>query len=245
MAKKGMSSSLSTKSPTVPDIPETLEKHIFYGLILDEDQKAFRDAIYSKDYDIVFCNAKAGTGKTLISVATAMLMCELGLFDGILYVTAAGVFEHKQGLLPGTLEEKSRFSFMPLQQALLTLNYDPERLICSDANIAAQKDGTSMIMTQTDSYIRGINYGSADKKMIIIIEESQNFTREGLKTVLSRINDGSKTVVIGHNQQCDLKYVQDSGFVPYLEHYRKKERCAVCSLTKNYRGWVSAWADEL
>lgn len=43
--------------------PATLSRHSFYGLKLDEYQRAFRDAIWDKDKLIVFCNAKAGTGK--------------------------------------------------------------------------------------------------------------------------------------------------------------------------------------
>lgn len=61
--------------PSKERAPENLHGHIFYGLTLDEEQKVFRDAIYSKDNDIVFCEAAAGTGKTLISVATGILMC--------------------------------------------------------------------------------------------------------------------------------------------------------------------------
>ena len=44
--------------------PATLEGHCFYGLKLDDEQKVFRDAIWNPDVDIVFCNAKAGTGKS-------------------------------------------------------------------------------------------------------------------------------------------------------------------------------------
>ena len=48
--------------------PTDLKDHPFYGLELDEEQKAFRDAIWSKENLIVFANAKAGTGKTLVAV---------------------------------------------------------------------------------------------------------------------------------------------------------------------------------
>lgn len=68
------------------DAPQTLRRHPFYGLELDEDQKKFRDAIWNKDKLIVYGNAKAGVGKSLIAFATANLLVEYGLYDGIVYV---------------------------------------------------------------------------------------------------------------------------------------------------------------
>ncbi len=67
------------------DPPKTLKNHPFYGLKLDEDQLIFRDAIWDPKNLIVFANCKAGTGKTLIAVATANLLVQYGFYDGIIY----------------------------------------------------------------------------------------------------------------------------------------------------------------
>jgi len=227
------------------DPPKTLEDHPFFGLKLDEEQRAFRDAIWSDDYDAVFSNSKAGTGKTTIAIATAMLLVEYGKYSGIYYMTQAGVHESKQGLLPGSLEEKSAPLFAPLYQAVTRLGYDPQRIIVNDFNMTAQKNGTAIINALTDSYIRGISIGEADAPVILVSDESQNLTLPAIRTVLSRVNDGSKIVVIGHTGQVDLKYPQDSGFARALERYRQESWCKVCNLTKNYRGKISSVADEL
>lgn len=87
------------------DPPETLAEHPFYGIELDEYQTAFRDAIWSQDKLIVFCNAPSGSGKTLIATATANLLCEYGRYDGVVYI-ASPTQEQKQGYLKGTIEEK-------------------------------------------------------------------------------------------------------------------------------------------
>ena len=227
------------------DPPKTLENHPFFGLKLDDEQKAFRDAIWSDDCDAVFSNSKAGTGKTTLAVATAMLLVEYGKYSGIYYMTQAGVHESKQGLLPGSLEEKSAPLFAPLYQAVTRLGYDPQRVIVNDFNMVAQKSGTAIINALTDSYIRGISIGEVDAPVVLICDESQNLTLPAIRTVLSRVNDGSKIVVIGHTGQIDLKYPQDSGFVRALERYRQEPWCRVCNLTKNYRGKISSVADEL
>ena len=67
-----------------------------------------------------------------------------------------------------------------------------------------------------------------------------------LKKTLTRCHDDCKVIVIGHNLQCDLPNVSNSGFIRYLQHFDcGDERVAICNLTKNYRGWISSKADEL
>lgn len=225
--------------------PENLEGHMFYGLRLNEEQTAYRDAIYSNDKDIVFCNAKAGTGKTLIAVATAMLMWEYKLIDEIYYVSAAGMYEGAQGLLPGTLEEKSLVYQVPLRQALMKIGFDPERVVCSERNMMAMKDGSACITAITDGYLRGVNLGSSDRKTVIILDEAQNYTRKAIRTALTRVCGDAKVIVIGEVKQCDLKYPQDSGFDPAMQLFKEESWCQICNLTQNYRGRISAKADEL
>ena len=63
------------------DKPATLDDSPFYGLQLDDEQMAFANAIWNPDIDIVFCNAKAGTGKTTIAVGVANMLVSYGLFN--------------------------------------------------------------------------------------------------------------------------------------------------------------------
>ena len=87
--------------PNYSSPPQTLGDHMFFGLKLDPEQITFRDAIWSPDIDAVFVDAKAGSGKTLIAVATAVLMVQYDLYKGIHYIVAANA-EGRQGYLPGT-----------------------------------------------------------------------------------------------------------------------------------------------
>lgn len=244
MPRKSTSRGTEIKQEKI-DPPQTLKDHPFFGLKLDAEQEAFRDAIWDDKYSVVFSNSKAGTGKTTLAVATAMLLVEYGKFSGIYYMTEAGVHEFKQGLLPGSLEEKSAPLFAPLYQAVSRLGYDPQRVVVNDFNMAAQKNGTAIINALTDSYVRGISIGESDTPVVVLIDEAQNMTLPVIRTVLSRVNDGSKVVCIGHTGQIDLKYPQDSGFIRALERYRQESWCKVCNLTKNYRGRISSVADEL
>lgn len=225
------------------EVPETLDGHIFYGLVLDEKQKQFRDAIWDQKNIITICNAKAGSGKTTLAVATANLLYEYGLYQGIVYI-AFPTMEQKQGFIPGTPEEKNAPYRQPLDDALLTIGLNPDVVIKGD-NMQAIKQGKAYIDFITDTYLRGTNF---DHK-VIIIDEAANAYKDQLKKTLTRIHDNCKVILIGHTGQCDIiKHAERSGFQPYLDAFEKikdDERVAICELDRNYRGWLSDFCDNV
>ncbi len=221
------------------DIPRDLKEHPFYGIELDEEQKIFRDAIWNPDIDIIFCNAKAGTGKTTIATGVANMLVQYGLYNNIVYIMSP-YGERKQGWLPGSITEKSSVYFEAFYQALIECNVNPNTAI-NDESMVNQKNGTSYITCITDTFLRGTNLNNS----IIIIDESQNCTVQQLKKILTRIGSNSKVIVIGHDLQCDLDDPSTSGFIKYVEHFKNMNRAIMCTLTTNHRGWISQHADEL
>ena len=220
--------------------PRTLDDHIFYGLILDEEQKQFRDCIWSDDYDVIFCDARAGTGKTLIAVATANLLYQFKNYDGIVYVVSP-TQEDRIGFLPGDPNEKVAPYMDPIKDALEKIEELPDRLI-NQIDVQNLKEGTSYIDCISHLYLRGINF---DNK-IIIIDEAQNMYLDELQKTLTRTVDNCKMIVIGHAGQCDLyKNPIRSGFTFYKEWFKDEKRAAVCNLYTNHRGWISRHADSL
>ena len=218
-----------------------MDGHIFYGLQLDEDQKQFRDAIWNDDIEVVFVDAKAGSGKTTIAVATAVMAVKYRKYGEIYYVMHS--VGDAQGFLPGTISEKSSVWFEPLYQALIEAGENPEQVV---KNTVSQKEGTSFVTALTTSYLRGSNIGGGEKKTILIIDEAQNYDEFSLRKTLTRACKGTKVIVIGHTLQCDLPAGKRSGFEPCMEHFRAKEdpRVAFCKLTTNHRSWVANVADE-
>lgn len=219
--------------------PKTIDGDVFYGLKLDEEQLAFANAIWDPNIDIVFCNSKAGTGKTTIATGVANMLVQYGLYEDIVYIMSP-YGERKQGWLPGTITEKSSVYFEAFYQALITCGVNPHTSINTESMVN-QKNGTGYITCITDTFLRGPNLDNA----VVILDESQNYTVSQLKKILTRMCHNTKVIVIGHELQCDLDDPSSSGFVKYLEHFRGKERAAFCTLTNNHRGWVSQYADEL
>ena len=211
----------------------------FYDMILDEEQEAFVKAIKDKNKTIIFCDAAAGTGKTTLAMGTANLLYQdkRNDLDGIVYIVSP-YGEGKQGYLPGSITEKSEVYYEPAYQAMIEVNMNPYTDVCSDA-MTAKRKGEGFVKMLTHTYLRGTNL----QKKIVILDESQNYTVAELKKVLTRCHDSCKVIVIGHTGQIDIK--GGSGFQKYLEHFQGQEKCAVCNLTTNHRGWLSTFADEL
>lgn len=223
--------------PEYSNPPKTLDNHIFFGMKLDAQQKAYRDAIWSDDKIIVFCDARAGSGKTQIAVMTAELLHKYGRYDGIVYITAP-VQEGKLGFLPGTVQEKLEVYNEPFYQAALKANIDVQHAFFGDAD--SEKMGSAYIECMSHNYLRGCNF----ENKVVIIDEAQNFYKDELKKVLTRMHDTCKVIVIGHTGQIDLyHHPENSGFAPYIEHFKNVEWAEVCQLTENYRGKLSNHAD--
>ena len=223
------------------DAPKTLDDHPFYGLKLDDDQKIFRDAIWNPEKLIVFCNAKAGTGKTLIATATADLLVQYGRYEGIVYISAP-TQESKLGFLPGEITEKTFIYNEPFFEALIKLNINPQTKVKQLLKIEDQKNGMGYIDAITHVYLRGCNF----ENKVVILDETQNYYCDELKKTLTRMSDNCKVIVIGHSGQIDLYHnPENSGFIRYLNHFKDDSRTEVCELKTNHRGWISSHADDL
>ena len=211
----------------------------FYGLKLDADQERFVSSVLDRNKTIVFCNAAAGTGKTTLAMGAAKLLVEdkRNDLDGIVYIVSP-YGEQKQGYLPGSITEKSEVYYEPAYQAMLECQMNPHVDVYSDS-MTNKKRGEAYVKLLTHTYLRGTNLS----KKVVIIDEAQNYTLADLKKVLTRIHDDCKVIVVGHTGQIDI--ASGSGFSRYIDHFSGEERCAVCELTINHRGWLSTFADEL
>lgn len=216
-----------------------LPKNVFYNMILDEEQQAFVEAIKDPHKTIVFCDAPAGTGKTTLAMGAANILVQdkRNEMEGIVYIVSP-YGEQKQGYLPGSITEKSEVYYEPAYQAMIEVGMNPNADVQSES-MTSKKRGEAYVKLLTHTYLRGTNL----QNKVVILDESQNYTVAELKKVLTRCHDSCKVIVIGHTGQIDIR--GGSGFAKYLEHFGGHEKCAVCKLTTNHRGWLSTYADLL
>lgn len=221
-------------------VVKPIDGDMFFGLRLDDEQKQFRDSLLNEEIDIVFVNAPAGCGKTLISVGCADILVNSNYYDKLLYLFSATQY-HVAGFLPGSQEDKEFPYVTPLYDALIKLGHNPSVAIASENNVDNIKNGNAWVEAKSHIYLRGCNF----ENRFIIIDEAQNFTFDEMKKTLTRVNDkNSKVVVIGHTGQCDIAYGQ-SGFAAYMKWFANMPRASICTLSTNHRGWLSTHADRL
>ena len=206
---------------------------------LDEEQAVFVGEIMSPTKTIVFCNARAGTGKTTIAMGAANILVKdkRNNLDGIVYIVSP-YGEEKQGYLPGDITAKSEVYYEPAYQAMIENGMNVNADVMSES-MTQKKKGEAFVKLLTHTYLRGTNLS----RKVVIVDEAQNFTVAELKKVLTRIHDDCKVIIVGHTGQIDIS--AKSGFAQYIEWFRDQERCAVCELTINHRGWLSTHADAL
>lgn len=157
-----------------------------------------------RNHDINFGIGPAGTGKTYLAVAAAVEALNQQEVRRILLVRPAVEAGEKLGFLPGDLAQKIDPYLRPLYDALYEMiGFEQvgkliERQIIEIAPLA---------------YMRGRTLNNS----FIILDESQNTTREQMKMFLTRIGFGSTAVITGDVTQVDLPRGQSSGLIQVLD----------------------------
>ncbi|GEK48692.1 ATP-binding protein [Bisbaumannia pacifica] len=167
-----------------------------------QNQQGYVQSI--RNHDINFGIGPAGTGKTYLAVAAAVEALNQQQVRRILLVRPAVEAGEKLGFLPGDLAQKIDPYLRPLYDALYEmLGFEQvgkliERQIIEIAPLA---------------YMRGRTLNNS----FIILDESQNTTREQMKMFLTRIGFGSTAVITGDVTQVDLPRGQSSGLIQVLD----------------------------
>lgn len=152
-------------------------------------QKLYAEAI--KTNDITFGIGPAGTGKTYIAMAVAVMAFKKKDVSRIILTRPAVEAGERLGFLPGDLQDKVDPYLRPLYDAL----YD---ILGVDSFRRYMERG--LIEVAPLAYMRGRTLDDS----FVILDEAQNTTSEQMKMFLTRLGFGSKAVVTGDLTQIDL-----------------------------------------
>ncbi len=190
-----------TTSPRKPQItPKTL------------GQKKYLQAI--ENHDVTFGIGPAGTGKTYLAVAMAVSALYQGYISRIILTRPAVEAGETLGFLPGDLREKLSPYLRPLHDALLDMMPSEE----------VQKNmEREVIEIAPLAYMRGRTLNNS----FVILDESQNTTREQMFMFLTRLGHSSKAIITGDPTQTDLPSTKQSGLTEALLILQKTDGISI------------------
>jgi len=180
---------------------------------LNLGQRCLIDALLNPDISLVTCYGHAGTGKTLVAVAAGLHEMFNRKYNGITVSRPVVAMGSQLGFLPGTLDEKMRPWLQPIHDALDLLMrpntpLGPRRKKSKDGEGSTKKP-YEMLMEQGVIEVEALCYirGRSIPNRFFILDEAQQLTPQEAKTIVTRMSQDSKLVLVGDPAQIDNPYV--------------------------------------
>ncbi|MDR1091665.1 MAG: PhoH family protein [Prevotella sp.] len=239
--KNGRKSVLARYNPFTRKIKK-IDKQICYGIQPRNAEQTFAlEVLMDPDIKLVALTGKAGTGKTLLALASALKQSES--FEQILLARPIVALSNKElGFLPGDEKQKIAPYMQPLFDNLLVIKNHipfggPEL-----RNIEEMK-ASKKLEIEALAYIRGRSLS----EMICIIDEAQNLTPHEIKTIITRAGEGTKMIFAGDLQQIDSPYLdaQSNGLAYMIDKMTGQDLFAHVNLVKGERSKLSEIAGTL
>jgi PhoH-like ATPase len=191
------------------------------------------------DIPLITLIGKAGTGKTLLALASGLMQTEdLGYYKKLLVARPIVPVGKDLGFLPGEKQEKLRPWMQPIYDNLEYL-FNTKKPGELDAILA----GMGSIEVEALTYIRGRSIPD----QFIIIDEAQNLSKHEVKTILTRVGEGSKIVLMGDPAQIDHPYLDEynNGLTYVLERFKEQKVAGHVQLVKGERSELAQLAADL
>ncbi len=219
------------------------ERNAVWGIqARNREQNFALNLLMNPDIDFVSLSGQAGTGKTLLTLASALsqTMDEKRYSEIIMTRVTVPVGEDI-GFLPGTEEEK----MSPWMGALMD---NLEVLVGNDKNEAwEQKATTDLVRNRIKISSMNFMRGRTFLNKFIILDEAQNLTSKQMKTLITRAGPGTKVVCLGNIGQIDTPYLTEttSGLTYIVDRFKDWDHSGHITLKVGERSRLADYASRI
>ncbi|MBN9292730.1 MAG: PhoH family protein [Flavobacteriia bacterium] len=239
--KNGKSSSLAVYNQWTDQI-ERIEKEFIYGVKPKNAEQAFAlNALMNDKIKLVALQGVAGTGKTLLALASALEQHKH--YHQIILARPIVPLSNKEiGFLPGGAEDKVGPYMEPLWDNLKFIKSQFGENEKKYKAILEMEEQGKIVITPL-AFIRGRSLSN----IIFIVDEAQNLTPHEVKTIITRAGENTKIVFTGDVHQIDTPYLDENsnGLAYLIDRLKGQKLFAHIKLEKGERSELANLANEL
>lgn len=239
--KNGKSSSLAFYNHTVEQI-ERIEKEFVYGIKPKNAEQAFAfHALMNTNIKLVAIQGVAGTGKTLLALASALEQAKQ--FNQIILARPIVPLSNKEiGFLPGDANDKIGPYMEPLFDNLKFIKSQFGTNEKKHKAIIEMQESGKILITPL-AFIRGRSLSN----IMFIIDEAQNLTPHEVKTIITRAGENTKIIFTGDVHQIDTPYLDENsnGLAYLIDRLTGQPLFSNVKLEKGERSELANLANDL
>lgn len=227
----------------------------------NKEQSFSLDLLFDPEIKLLTLAGPSGTGKTLLALAAGLEQLKgvgqsTACYEKLVVTRPVQPVGKEIGFLPGTLAEKMEPWIAPIRDNLnfLVNNKRPPRSrkgILNEGGKPRHDDGSylslmqerGLIEIEAITFIRGRSIPNA----FIIIDEAQNLSMHELKTIITRVGDGTKIVLTGDIEQIDNVHVDafTNGLTYAVEKFKEHSIAGHVTLDKGERSQLATLASKI
>ncbi len=219
---------------------DQLMRQSIWGLNPRNLEQAMAMFLLNKDeIDLTVLTGPAGSGKTLLALANGLeAIIERKEYDKLIIARSTPPMAEEIGFLPGTEEEKMAPWLAAFEDNLEVLHGRDESPFGSMEYVKEKAN----IQFKSLNFMRGRSFNNA----YIIIDEAQSLTQFQLKSIITRVGQGSKIVILGNLAQIDNHYINPltSGLTYLVEKMKWFEHAGIMHINGIERSRLAAFAEE-
>ena len=201
----------------------------------NKEQKFALDLLTDDKIQLVTITGIAGSGKTFLTLMSALSGIYSEKYDRIVITRSMQPVGKEIGFLPGTLDEKMSPWMSPI--------VDNFRCNFKDITYFEMMCQKRQIEVAPLTYMRGRTFNDA----FIIVDEAQNATIHELKTIITRVGENSKVILLGDIEQIDTPYIDklSNGLSIVTEKFKESEITGHIRLEKGERSALATLASKV